>query len=448
MLATAARDVMNAGEGAEPGSGESLALRQILGAAAFHLAPRSERLRQQVEELREKLAETLHEGLSRALPDRDLDALARGLAGFEQPDVDLAGLTSRVEAAFETERVDVDRSRRLVAAAQKLADLTKPLDGPGRAPFGLVLAGSERLTAWAGAFPHNPFAVPATVAAPGEAGALARGVLAGQLDQTLDMVRTLRRARLELDRARGPKEEDLEALDRLAWDDLSAEEGELCPPVFLVVSESGAGVAGLLEVLAEDLPLKLAVLDDRLDDSAFNLALLAWTRPQAFFAQSSIAAPDHVEQVVAEAVTHHGPAFLRVHAPSPEIGGFAIGETVARAREALESKAFMLLCSQPGAADRPTLGGIVPAASPVEPTPAATPPTGNGQPYAARPDAAELAALEQRHAAELAALRGHYEAQIAGLRTTLQRETAQRVRGRLLELALGRPRPGAPEGRR
>jgi pyruvate-ferredoxin/flavodoxin oxidoreductase len=452
LLSPAARRVMGRGDGAEAGSGEVLALRQVLGAAAFHRRPVDEGLLAEIGEVRGKLAEAIHDGLSRALPDRDLDALARGLDALDRPDTDLADLTSRIEAAFETDRVDVSRTRRLVAAARALADLEGRLGGgERRAPFGLVVAAGERAPAWAGAFPHNPFAVPVTLAAPTDAGDLARGVLEGQLRQTLEVVRALRRARLELENPNGPRPADLDALDRLGWQDLEPGERRLCPPVFLIASEDAlaahpTGLAGLLGALASDLPLKLLVLadQDRDTETPFDLGLLASAERRALILQTSIAAGDHLEGGVAAALAHDGPAFLRVHAPSAE--GYAPDATLKRAREALAAGVLPLLLSPPGApgvrpTGRPELGQLASDGSDKSDVSDASDVSAAAPP----PDEAAIAALEQRHAAELAALRGEYEARIAGLRASFQQETAQRIRSRLLQLATAqRPAAAAP----
>ena len=145
---------------------------------------------------------------------------------------------------------------------------------------------------------------------------------------------------------------------------------------------------------------------------------------------------------MAAALADDGPAFLRVHAPSAE--GHAADATLARAREALESGATALLLSPPGAPGRPELGQLAEGRS----VTSDEPDTSDAAAQAPAPDAAAIAALEQRHAAELAALRGEYEARIAGLRASFQQETARRIRSRLLQLATVRPAAAPPEATR
>lgn len=427
LLAREGRDAVAGGHGAEPGSGTALALRQVLGTAAYHLRPPRSRRLEAITELKTKLAGAIHGGLSQALPDRDLDALARGLDALHRPDADLAELTARVETAFETERVDVSRTRRLVDAARALADLewrlTRGEGGLGSAPFGLVLAGDE--LAGLTAFPANPFRVPVTVDRSGDAAALALGLLEGQADAAVDAARAMRRARLELDR---PQEAERAAaeLGELSWDDLDDEERAGCAPVFLVTTERAFGrhtLASLEALHASNLPIRVVLLiDSATEDSSYSGLDRKQTLPkrtEPLFVQSSVAGFTHLESAVAASLAHPGASFLRVLAPSPSRGRFPADATLDRAREQVAAGAFPLISSAAG------------QAPPADPSPPA--------PESARPEASPEAieALERQHAAEIAALGREHQARLAAERARYQAETAQRVRRRLMELATG-----------
>jgi hypothetical protein len=271
-----------------------------------------------------------------------------------------------------------------------------------------------------------------TVATSG-AGALARGLLEGQLAQTLEIVRVLRRARLELERAGGRRGDDV---GELGWSDLEPGERALCPPLLLLASEEaldGPELGTTLAALDSELPLKVFALTS--SGAASASAELALTAGQALAAQSSIAGYDHLGEALGQAFAHQGPAFVRILAPSPARGGFAAGETLERARavelalwisvpEERTGGSFVDLLEQPAAAEEPE-----PAETVVEPPVAPTTAT---------------AELEQRHAAELAAMRGHYEAHIAQLRAGLKTEMAQQVRGKLMQLVAGARASAAP----
>ncbi len=361
MLRREANLAMIGGDGAEAGSGEKIALRQILGIALDAIAPAVNQYVAEIEELRVKLSEAIREGLASALPTTDLDALADGLDAMGRPDTDLAALTARVETAFETGRVDVLRMRRLVDVARDLADLHQRLTvgatGAGVAKFGLVLAPSAD-AGWVGAFPNNPFGVPVTLRGEADGLALARGVLEGQLRQALDGMRTVRRARLEVER---PSEAAVAgaSLARLTWRDLTAEERRACPPLFFVADETalaGDAIAGFAELLNDDLPVKAVLLAEasfrreigisqgggargtKPAPAAPEFGLLALAGSRALVVQSSIAHSRHLAAGVTAAVLHDGPAVVRVYAPSPERHGFAPDRTLERAQGAVLSR--------------------------------------------------------------------------------------------------------------
>ncbi len=344
------------GDGAEAGSGEKIALRQILGLALDAIAPAVDAYVAEIEELRVKLSEAIREGLASALPTSDLNALAEGLDAVGRPDTDLAALTARVETAFETGRVDVVRMRRLVEVARDLADLhqwlTVGATGAGAAKFGLVLAPSVD-AGWVGAFPNNPFGVPVTLRGEADGLALARGVLEGQLRQALDGLRTVRRARLEVER---PAEAAIaaESLARLTWRDLTPEERRACPPLFFVADEiracrrcrrwfrrtlergaAGQGGAPRRDVLpprTRHVSLPDGARGPKPTPAAPEFGLLALAGSRALVVQSSIADARHLAAGVTAAVLHDGPAIVRVYAPSPERHGFAPDRTLERAR--------------------------------------------------------------------------------------------------------------------
>jgi ferredoxin len=415
LLPRSSRRVMTAGDGAEPGSGEALAVRQALGAAAFHRAPvRRERLAA-LEALSEELAGAIHEGLSRSLPDRDLNALSLGLAALDRPEAELAELTGRIEAALSpdqaTHRVDVARLRRLVEAAREVADLRLRLSAS--APFGLVLAGGP--AAWGATFPHDAFAVPVTVAPTGAAAAMARGLAEGAAREAVAAARTARTARLALGAVTAPEAaraaEEVKALAGLSWSDLEEERG-FATPVLLVASEDelAEDPGGLVELLATDLPAKvLSLTPSAAGAAAPPLTDLLGSRA---LAHASVADGDALEAAVAAAMAQRAPALLRVLAPSPGRDGFPPAELLERARAEWTEA--------PAGEDQPAVDEV-----------------------AAERERAEAA--ERRHADELAALRASYEARLAEQQATSRLALAQEVRARLLRLAT-RPNPEPANG--
>jgi hypothetical protein len=359
--------------------------------------------------------------------------------------------------------------------------------GRGAALFGLVLAG--RPAQWGASFPHNAFAVPVTVAPPGAAAALARGLAEAGTREAVAAARLAREARAVL-AASTPSEitradEEVRSLSGLGWSELTAEERAFAPPLFLVASEEALAreLPDLLELLHADLPVAVLSLAE-VPSSRLGEVLLALTvagalsglgpgeaaPPEpivarssvaradrdegaaaasgadggaAVLGQTSVAHADHLERAVSAVVAAGGRSLLRVLAPSPARGGFPPEALLDRAREEVASRAFPLFLRRPtgdGAALLDLTGNPPEGDRAVEGAPAASSGTtrgawlalnraaGSGQVFAA----ADAAAVELKTAE--AAEQAHRE-EVAALRAAYEARLAELAAGARLELA-------------
>ncbi len=417
-------------------------MRQAFGLLARALAPQRAAQRADLQQLGERLAAAVHTTLGKALPDRDLAALARGLESAGGGAADLGELASRLAGAVAGERVDVARLGHLVDAARAVADLGARL-GAGddvASPLFSVVVGPGEALAWARQFPDNPFGVPATVAIAAPL-ALARGLAMAEAERAVAAARVLRRARLELER---PQEALLapELLASLAWGDLDAAERSLAVPLVVLIDESaGDGEAGEVNaLLAAALPVAVVTLDaagGRGPRSAWwAIAATAAIAEAGIVAHAAIAggagsadlagvasgmAP-LAEAWAAFAVGGRG-ALVRLLAPgsaASAASGFpadlADDYVLDRARRAVEAREFPLGCRIAAAPSTPTALRV--------------------DPFAAR----EARAAD--HEAALAALAERHRAELAGLEVELRHRLAERARTRLLELAARRDAGG------
>ncbi|MDQ1348125.1 MAG: pyruvate-ferredoxin/flavodoxin oxidoreductase [Acidobacteriota bacterium] len=424
-----------------PGSPSRLAVRQAFGLLARALAPQRAARRADLQQLGERLAAAVHTSLGKALPDRDLAALSRGLESAGGGAADLGELASRLAGAVAGERVDVARLGHLVDAARAVADLGARLgtdDDPS--PLFSVVVGPGEALAWARQFPDNPFAVPATVAIAAPL-ALARGLAMAEAERAVAAARVLRRARLELER---PQEALLapELLASLAWGDLDAAERSLAVPLIVLIDESaGDSEAGEVNaLLAAALPVAVVTLDSacgRGPRSAWwAIAAAAALAEEGIVAHAAIAGSAGsadlagvasgtaplAEAWAAFAVGGRG-ALVRLLAPGSAFSaasGFpadlADDYVLDRARRAVEAREFPLGCRIAAAPSTPTALRV--------------------DPFAAR----EARATE--HEAELAALAERHRTELSGLEVELRHRLAERARTRLLELAARRDAGG------
>jgi len=350
------------GDHAEAGSGEKMAVRLVLSATEFHQQPLVQRFAKTLAEAGESVSELINETLSSTFAVEDLDAVTEKLIHTTSPRVDLKDLAEGIGDASGDHSIDTDYLLRLIELSNRITQahhrLVEGEHGLGRARYGLTVAGGST-AAWAGAFPHNPFQAPVLVDMTGDAAQLAAGLIEGHLDETTDLVRLLRLARLEIDQPDGANWKR-EALASLRWQDLSDEELEVCPPLVLLGSDemlAGQGLSQLIWLLNSGLPIKVLVLS-ALDlggggassnNPRGNLGLLALGQRNAFVAQTSIADPVHLGESMLQALSYEGPALLQVYAPSPTRHGFASGQTTAQAQLAMASRTLPVFRYDPRA---------------------------------------------------------------------------------------------------
>ena len=356
------------GDAAEAGSGEKMAVRMVLAATEFHQQPLVQRFARTLSETGEFVTSLVTDTLSGTLAVEDLDAVTEQLKRTTSPRVDLQTLAKGAGKASADHSIDTSYLLRLIELQNQITSahhrLVEGEHGLGRARYGLVVAGGS-MAEWAGAFPNNPFQAPVLIDMSGDAAQLSAGLIEGHLEETTELVRLLRLARLEIDKPDG-LEWKREALAKLSWKDLSDEEYELCPPLLLVGSDemlAGRGLGQLIWLLNSGLPVKVLVLNTldfglasdpaaRIAQAPTNnprasLALLALAQRNAFVAQTSVADPVHLGDSMQKALDYAGPALIQVYAPSPTRHGFASEHTLAQAELAVSSRVMPLFRYDP-----------------------------------------------------------------------------------------------------
>jgi len=362
LLSRYCQFALSGGDPAEAGSGEKMAVRLTLSATEFHQQPLVQRFAKTLFEAGEAVSSLISDTLSGTLAVEDLDAVTEKLKRTSSPRVDLKTLVDSAAATSGDHSIDTRYLLRLIELSNRITSAHQRLvqgeHGLGRARYGLAVAGGST-AAWAGAFPHNPFQAPVLIDMSGDAPQLAAGLIEGHLDETTELVRLLRLARLEIDQPDGA-DWKREALAGLRWQDLSDEEYELCPPLLLIGSDemlAGRGLSQLIWLLNSGLPVKvlvLSALDFGLLEAPTNnprasLGLLALAQRNAFVAQTSVADPVHLGESVLQALGYDGPALIQVYAASPTRHGFASERSVQQAELAITSRTLPLFRYDPTA---------------------------------------------------------------------------------------------------
>ncbi len=350
------------GDPAEAGSGEKMAVKLALSATEFHQQPLVQRFAKTLAEAGDSVSELIKKTLSSTLAVEDLDAVTEKLKRTTSRRVDLKDLAEGVGDAAADHSIDTEYLLRLIELHNRINSaqyrLIEGEHGLGRARYGLTVAGGTA-AAWAGAFPHNPFQAPVLIDMTGDAAQLAAGLVEGHLDETTDLIRLLRLARLEVDQPDGANWKR-EALASLHWQDLGEAELEVCPPLVLIGSDemlAGQGLSQLIWLLNSGLPVKVLVLSAldfggpgaNTNNPRANLSLLALGQRNAFVAQTSIADPAHLGESMMQALDYQGPALLQVYAPSPTRHGFPSRQTTVQAQLAVASRTLPLFRYDPRA---------------------------------------------------------------------------------------------------
>jgi len=338
------------GEGAEPGSGERLATRQVAAVIEYQMQRRLLGQAEVLDGLSKRLREAIHARLAEALPVDELESLEEVLGASSGRTSSLSEILSRLEQRGERSDVELASVRRLVRAARAVEQarwrISEGFLGSGRARYGLVVAGRSAAD-WAARFPRNPFGAPVTVDLSGSGSELALGIIEGLVADRVTEARIVRQAELALE---APS--DLPAQERqlasLGWRDLSPEEMVLCPPILVLAGHDG--LSGISKLLTSGLPVKLVLLDDcDLLLPGGDPLLMALAHRSAFVLSTSVAHASHLFGGVTAALEAAGPAFIRIHAPSPGRHGFAPRRTLERARLAVDSRVNPLLSYDPSA---------------------------------------------------------------------------------------------------
>lgn len=357
---------LSGGDHGELGSGEKIAMRQLLSAVEYHQQPLLHQFIMQLDRLRNDLKEEINHSLSAALPTDNLAHLAKKLSDVKTRQVDLNALLDDSSQVMDVSAIDAVKTHQLVKLVLQINELHWKISegayGLGRSRYSLCITSSS-IASWAGTFPNNPFHVPVNIDVTGESVQVAAGLVQGQVNDLLSAVSLMRQARASID-SRYAKETD--KLEHLDWHDLTDEEQHLCPPLFLVGGDDLLGAHGFSQIsllLNSDYPVKIIIFNE-LDaglvadglqeyklkhrtDSRNNLAMMAMSQQNSYVAQTSFADSNHFQSSVQQLLNNVSAGLLCIHTPSPQRHGFAPQQTLKQAQLAVDTNMFPLFQYDP-----------------------------------------------------------------------------------------------------
>jgi len=358
LLSHKSARLMAGGDGAEPGSGEKIALRLAIAVMDTRIRPWNRHFSDNLAELQEQIKSSIRETLANALPTDDLKKLTGNLhhIGDQLTELTRGGGPAALGGKTLSNLIEL-----ALALENTRLGLDSDSAGDYGSNLGLVIAPGT-LSRWACLFPDNPFHLPATLDTTGDGAQVAAGLVKGQMMDRLNAIALSRQARKALD----PRAAETEPRGTLSWESLTPAEQEACPPVILVGNEAELGGRGLAQVtwlLNSELPVKILVmceLDLGLDkrrhragrtanavDPRTDLGLMALAQRRAYVAQTSFAETAHFCDTLNGALGFAGPALVRIHTPSPSRHGYPSRHTLEQARLAIRCRAFPLFRYDP-----------------------------------------------------------------------------------------------------
>ncbi|MEZ4651243.1 MAG: 4Fe-4S binding protein, partial [Candidatus Eisenbacteria bacterium] len=355
-----------------PGSLGALALRWVVTAIEAVHQPRVIEHRQTLASLAERLGERIRGQLADSVPVGDLDALASAIAGAGR-NADLEAVAHGLRTATQSGKLDGDALARVVEIARRIHDLRWKEDtgclGAGRARLGIVATSGVE---WVTRFPSHPIFGPLRAETADDAVRVWAGLVASHADRA-GREAALRREAERIVTSRDAVPAPLESLT-LTWNELTAEERRVVPPIVLVAREEelvrhlgeiaqvlreggAAGVLALTNSGAVSSGMSAGTVGAGAGRGAGALSpwpMFAAVGSAGAAVQSSPVRPDHLGAALTQLLEAGQSFFLRALAPDPGEAAEPRSAYDAAVR-AVESGAFPLYVYHP---DRPFLTAV------------------------------------------------------------------------------------------
>jgi pyruvate/2-oxoacid:ferredoxin oxidoreductase alpha subunit/Pyruvate/2-oxoacid:ferredoxin oxidoreductase delta subunit len=315
-----------------------------------------------IDDLIDDLSENIHNKLSQALPKDNLENLSKSLKKAQGRKLTIKDVVNQVSEHESGKMIDTALLERKTDLVEELKDLKWILsEGPtgvGRSRYGMLLAGSNSM-GWAKQYPANNFTSPSVIHWNGSAPDQTLGMFYGQLRYLLDNIKLMRRATLESNDKYDTAIHDLE-IANLNWEDLTADEKKLIPPILLVAERddlNDAGWSSLNKLMAGKYPVKVFLFDHISSPNNSPMAALAQTNSgmfstiglkNAYVFQGGIGNIDHLFNGLLDGLDRAYPALFNLYATKYEKHGVTNIDWSPYASLAINSRAFPAFRFDPG----------------------------------------------------------------------------------------------------
>jgi pyruvate-ferredoxin/flavodoxin oxidoreductase len=375
---------MVCGDGACTGCGEKSVLH-IFTATITTLMQR--RVKQHVAHVSDLIAQ-LEQHIKMKLADT-VDVSNAGriheiIAAHQQGDLKLSELAGELDQGRGAP-LDQDWLSKVTGLLQQLKDLKWNYEvgvtNTGRANMGFTNA-TGCSSVYGSSFPYNPYPFPWTNHLFQDAPSVAIGVFEGHMVKMADGFKAIRLVEAEL---RGESIDQLEKdLTYFNWSRFTDEEFLLCPPVVAVGGDGAMydiGFQNMSRALMSGRPIKILVLDTQVysntggqactsgfigqvsdmapygkawhgkTEARKEMSLIGAAHRTAFVLQTNLSNYTHMIEGFIDGLNTRRPALFNVYTPCQPEHAIADDASFARAKMALESRAYPILRFDPDAGD-------------------------------------------------------------------------------------------------
>lgn len=349
---------------------EKIVFHLLNSIAESVLQPNQKELIDKVEGLLGKMSSNIHDILGEALPRSNFENLMKSVnevKGEKKPFDQLIELLGSKEHMKLIDTDILQRKLNLTDSLRQLLHLLK--DGPtgaGRSRQSIIM---DNTIEWAGKYPWNLFSDPILMITPNEITGKVNGIVQSLIRHTLDNLRLIKRAELEIKNKYEPDIHNRQ-IAGLEWDQLSSEEKKTIPAITVVLRKENLfneNIEGLTDLIKSGPPVKFFILDASTnpvtpasitDQTSISLLISFIALQSAYVAKVSLASQNNFFNRVVETYQYNGPAILWVLAPNAKLHNEHIPKTALRHAFAVNTRAFAELVYNPTSAPGQLSDGI------------------------------------------------------------------------------------------
>ena len=370
------------GDGACLGCGEKATIHLFTSTVTALQQPRVKKFIAKLDKLIGELENHIRLKLSSSVDLTDTQALMQAMQANKGHDLTLANLAESLLAKQPGEPIDPQWLKRVSQMLEKLKDLRwRYMEGPskkGRAEMG-VINSTGCTSVWASTFPFNPYPFPWTSNLFQDSPSVAMGVFEGHMAKMAEGFKTVRMAEMELAGGYDP-ETNGKFFSYFDWEQFSAEEWHLCPPVVAMGGDGAMfdiGFQNLSRALMSGKPVKIMIVDTQVysntggqactsgfigqvaDMSPYGstkhgktekrkeISVIGMAHRTSYVMQGSLSNTTHLLESFIDGLNSRHPALFNVYAVCPPEHGVGDNSAVAQSKMAVESRAFPLFRYDP-----------------------------------------------------------------------------------------------------